>query len=295
MPLPRLVAVAAAVAIVLTGCGGTDDRDAAPTPSPSRTSASSAPPTEPATGDGPRYVALGDSFVSGPGILPEDPASGRCYRSDRGYPALLAAATGAELRNVSCAGATTTDVLEDGALPAQLAAVDADTQLVTLGIGGNDGGLFTGLVTACAQQDAGRCGDFVSRAVTSTLARTEQAVARTIREVSRRAPDAQVLLVGYLPVLPASAGCASVPISGADVPDAVAGEEALDDTLAAAARAADVTFVSMREAGRGHDACAGDDAWTNGIAVEAGDGSIFHPRARGMQAVADAVAAAMNR
>ena len=75
------------------------------------------------------------------------------------------------------------------------------------------------------------------------------------------------------------------------MPAAVAeAEKALNAALADAAGEADVPFVSMRKASRGHDACAGAQAWTNGAEVKDDDGIAFHPRLAGMQAVARAVA-----
>ncbi len=52
-----------------------------------------------------------------------------------------------------------------------------------------------------------------------------------------------------------------------------------------------VPYVSMRRASRGHDACAGAQAWTNGADVKDDDGIAFHPRLAGMRAVARAVEA----
>jgi hypothetical protein len=38
------------------------------------------------------YVAMGDSYTSGPGIPGQVPGSLRCFRSDHNYPSLLARA-----------------------------------------------------------------------------------------------------------------------------------------------------------------------------------------------------------
>src|ERR1700733_14323201 len=64
----------------------------------------------------PVYVALGDSFTSGPDVptqldavtSPRAPAS--CMRSSRNYPSLVARTLGLVLRDVSCSGATTKDL-----------------------------------------------------------------------------------------------------------------------------------------------------------------------------------------
>jgi hypothetical protein len=46
----------------------------------------------------------------------------------------------------------------------------------------------------------------------------------------------------------------------------------------------------MSALSKGHDACAGANAWTNGITPDAlGEGASLHPRPSGMKAVATAV------
>ena len=72
-------------------------------------------------------------------------------------------------------------------------------------------------------------------------------------------------------------------------------EAALDRALAEAAEQAGETYVSVREASQGHDACAGQQAWTNGRTAATGDGISFHPTERGMEAVADLVAAQVEQ
>ena len=50
------------------------------------------------------YVALGDSYTSGPGIPGQVPGSLLCFRSDHNYPSLLARAINpASFTDVSCA------------------------------------------------------------------------------------------------------------------------------------------------------------------------------------------------
>jgi hypothetical protein len=57
-----------------------------------------------------RYVALGDSYSAASGVLPPDlTAPPACLRSSRNYPHVLAAATGAQLTDVTCGAAETGD------------------------------------------------------------------------------------------------------------------------------------------------------------------------------------------
>lgn len=88
------------------------------------------------------YVAMGSSFAAGPGILPgaDDPGSVPCGRSSANYAHFLARRNKLALTDVTCGDATTANILEQGQFgaAAQIDAVTADTQLVTVTIGGND-------------------------------------------------------------------------------------------------------------------------------------------------------------
>src|SRR5919107_2486890 len=85
-----------------------------------------------------RYVALGDSYSAASGVLPPDPtAPPQCLRSILNYPHVVAAATGAQLTDVTCGAADPGDYRHpqyDGVAP-QLDALDRKTQLVTMTIG----------------------------------------------------------------------------------------------------------------------------------------------------------------
>ncbi|MDE3044922.1 MAG: hypothetical protein KGJ10_08900 [Acidobacteriota bacterium] len=106
------------------------------------------------------YVALGDSYASGEGLAPfvaTTPAT--CDRSTQSYPYLLATSLGLDVagttfHDVTCAGALLANLATsvDGA-PAQLGAVTAGTDLVTLNAGGNDAS-FTKLAASCVQARA---------------------------------------------------------------------------------------------------------------------------------------------
>ncbi len=97
------------------------------------------------------YVALGDSYSAGSGVLPVDPTNLLCLRSTVNYPHVIASRTGAHLKDVTCGAAQTKDFTSSqypGVAP-QVNALDADTDLVTLTIGGNDNGTFINAITAC--------------------------------------------------------------------------------------------------------------------------------------------------
>src|SRR4051794_40775956 len=56
-----------------------------------------------------KYVAMGDSYSSASGVLPPDPTGVSCTRSLVNYPHDIAAATGAQLTDVTCGAAETKD------------------------------------------------------------------------------------------------------------------------------------------------------------------------------------------
>ena len=251
-----------------------------------------------------RYVAMGDSFVSGPAITPQQQDSGACLRSQRNYPQLLAKELAIpEVVDVSCAGAATVHLMNDIPLPgkpggtveAQTEALNSKTGLVTVGIGYNNDAIFPKLLASClpsgqGSAKAGACQEFADEAVHGLLKKVRADVVDALQATRKDAPNATVVLVGYLPLLPEPKACPAGVFKGDNQRSTYDVEVAVDDMLRAAADAAGTEFVSMRDAGRGHGMCAGDDAWVNGLKVAAGDGVIVHPRVAGMQAVADAVA-----
>ncbi len=293
MSLRPAACVAVALIALVSACGS--GPAAAPRSTALPTPASSTAPTPAPSVKAPlgRYVAIGDSYTAGPGIDPIDPGSGLCQRSALNFPSLLAEQLNKSVVDVSCSGATTSAATQGatglgGTLDPQVDALTKDTDLVTVEIGGNDGGLFATLLQSCSQ-GAVACRQYVQGQAPAVLTTTTDSVVRTLRAVSNRAPKATVVLVGYLRLSPAQGTCPALGIDAQAQDTVRAAETALDDALQAAAGRADVPFVSMREASVGHDACAGAKAWTNGATTD-GDGIVFHPRPAGMRAVADQVA-----
>lgn len=174
---------------------------------------------------GPLYVALGDSYSAGVGadIDPTksqpiansfDPASGACQRAYKSYPNLIAPQYGAVLRNVTCSGAQTADIVGTGVnnQPAQVNAVTADAQLVTITIGGNDIGF--GSLMGCIKNK--ECTGSEPEAIATLNALNNDVWPRLIdvfTQIKQRAPNALILVGGYPQIYPnagQSAGtCAS--------------------------------------------------------------------------------------
>ena len=68
--------------------------------------------------------------------------------------------------------------------------------------------------------------------------------------------------------------------------------EALGKATKAAAMASGAGYVDLLEASRGHDVCAGEDAWVNGIGNDLGRRAApLHPFAEEQAAVAELVVA----
>jgi lysophospholipase L1-like esterase len=258
--------------------------------------------TSPFTGESayPTYVALGDSYTAAPGVPQTDLTTG-CARSDGNYPALLASALDSELVDVSCSGATTRDLAGpqrsgERVIPPQLDALTPETSLVTLGIGGNDVRFFQTLVGTCArlgfsQPEGTPCRDLMTSGQEDVLVQKidtiRDRVTEALEAVHERSPDATVVLVGYPQPVPAHGTCAILPLAAGDYGYVRTISARLNDALRAAAEAGDAAFIDMVRASRGHDICAGPDAWVNGMNTDLARAVAFHPFAAEQQAVAD--------
>lgn len=256
-----------------------------------------------------RYVALGDSFTSGP-LIPTQ-VDLNCGRSNRNYPSLVAAALpAASLADVSCGGATTQDILNPGSgllgrpVPAQITAVTAATALVTVGIGGNDIG-FSGIMSDCAEASLGSplgtpCKDQYTSGGTDQLqariAATAPKVTAVLRAVRTAAPNARILVVGYPAILPDSGrGCwPSVPISYGDVPYLRGVQKSLNSMLASTAAANGAGYVDAYAPSIGRDACKSSGTrWVEPL-IPGNSAAPFHPNAAGERGMTDAVLAVLN-
>ncbi len=210
MHLPRLAAALATVALLTAGCTSGSASTGAPA-DPTTTVAPSVSSGPAGSGIG-RYVALGDSYSAGP-LIPTTDLAGGCARSDHNYPSLVAKRLDVgRFVDVTCSGATTRDLTHvqatfgDARVPPQLRAVTPGTDLVTLGIGGNDLDLFATLVGTCTRlRSSDPTGSPCARALAANgpdlvaATRTISAnVTTSLREIRRRAPKATVVLVGYL-------------------------------------------------------------------------------------------------
>lgn len=249
-----------------------------------------------------RYVALGDSYASGPGIPAQraDPAG--CQRSTHNYPAFLARALGiGDYTDVSCGGARTDNMTAPqpvwpGPNPAQFDALRPDTNLVTVTIGGNDINIGDLWLTCARLGSTDPLGNPCQRHITASgtdpyaqrIATVAPKIARVLEGIRQRSPQARVLVVGYLRVLPSAVGCYPVlPIARGDVPYVDGVEQELTAMLARQANDHGAVFVDSYTHSLGHDACRQPGVnWVEGTTPTSA-ASPFHPNALGMQEVAN--------
>ena len=251
------------------------------------------------------YVALGDSYTSGPVIPTQIDAN--CARSDHNYPHLVAAADRiGDLADVSCAGATTVQMWKpQGTNPPQLDALNHDTTLVTVQIGGNDVG-FGSIIATCAglsvTDPAGSpCKEHYRAGgadqLTMNVLETAPKIAEVLRAVHDRAPHARVVVVGYPDLLPDDGvGCfPAVPFAAGDFPYLRDTEKKLNAMLRfeALLHGASTSTPTRRPSAT---TCARlpADRWIEPL-TPAAPAAPAHPNAKGEQAMAAGRAAPSRR
>jgi lysophospholipase L1-like esterase len=307
-PLQRIaaatLALAASAALVLAGT----------------TAAQAAPPSGT---EGLQYVALGDSYAAGFGLSPITnlPAVG-CQQAQSDYPHQVAAALGLTLTDVTCTGAVTANItsqtqtppsdLGGGSAVPQILALSADTDVVTVTIGGNDTG-FADIASACVAGSAG--GPVIGTGSSTTYNTCEAAFAAaaptepqydfptyvtstvadnlrsTFAQIRAAAPNATVIVVGYPSLLPDPAhtplaGCFtpiqngtdpnqnSLPFTTTDVPFIHSIEVVLNEVIADEAQAAGFAFIDNQAVTLDHSACPQTASpYINGITLSSPIGS----------------------
>jgi len=232
------------------------------------------------------YVALGDSYAAGWGAPPADPED-PCQRSAQGYPTLLDdAQKRIELEvNAACKGAKTADVINT-----QLSALNSDTRLVTLTVGGNDLNVADVAATCTTPGvTAAQCITDIQNAVTpAKLQALDDALTDLYAKVAARAPDARIVVTGY-PYL-------ADPAPGSPIITALnAATDQLNATIKQAVTVtqnADVNirYVDVTAEFAGHGIFS-----PNPFINPPGTEAAFHPNALGYSVYATAIADALPR
>jgi lysophospholipase L1-like esterase len=203
----------------------------------------------------PDYVALGDSYSSGTGTRAYDPNSAGCQRSSFAYPALWAQShSTSSFSFTACSGATI------GQLGGQFGPLSADTDLVTVSIGGNDAGFGSVMVT-CQLRGPAACVRAIADAQRFISEQLPGRLDGAYAAISERAGAAEVIVLGY-PQLFETGRCVTSIDAGRR-----ARLNAVADQLAAVtadrAAAAGFTFADTRGVFAGHRVCS-PDPWLNG-------------------------------
>jgi len=255
-------------------------------------------------GAAPSYVSLGDSYTSGPFILPF--ASGaplECLQSARNYPHLAASALGLALRDVSCSGATTenlTTTAQYSDQPPQLDALGSSTQVVSVGIGGNDKGLFLNTLIVCGAEDlvfpfGTPCKDTYGHKLAEEIVEDGPVVGGALHQIHVISPSAKVFVLGYPDILPQSGNCwPTVPLTTGDVAYLNGMEKELNAMLSSEASANGATYVDTYTPSIGHDACKSLSVRYVEPVLPESDAFSVHPNERGMEADASELEAAMR-
>ncbi len=233
-------------------------------------------PTADAASDGyQEYVALGDSWsadvvvadTDGPPDSTYAPAG--CAQSHRNYPKLLAAELKVPVfRDATCGSAKTddfyapqTDLPTGETNPAQFDRLTATTDLVTVGIGGNDAG-FAGAAMDCLSPLPGgaHCKEKFTAGGRDRLAEqidaSEPKLVAALQEIHRRSPAARVLMLDYLAGIPETGCYPTVPASDEDMAYLYATFQKLNAMVQRAAAAGGAELVDTYTPSLGHHVCS---------------------------------------
>lgn len=254
---------------------------------------------------GDEYVALGDSYTSAPGTgRSTDDA---CLQTAANYPHTVAEELGLRLTDVSCGGAKTNHVTESRIFrsthhPPQADAISPGTDLVTVGIGGNDVNVFGVVAYVCttlrARDPSGApCQtDFAARRgsnIERRADRMEESLVGVIKHVAKGAPSARIVVVGYPELFPKAGPCEQLPLALGDYAFAYRINELVVRAQKRAAARTNVEYVDVFTASRGHNMCA-KDPWIAGLRPTRSDAMPLHPYPEEQQLVADLLLDLLN-
>jgi lysophospholipase L1-like esterase len=246
---------------------------------------------------------MGSSFGAAPGVGTRAPGSSApCNQSADNYAHQVAQKFGLELTDVTCGGATTEDMLSRSqhSLPPQLAAVQPQTQLVTVTVGGNDVSLIKNLVAwSCENAGDHLAADLrgrVCRGTPSTAAEVEEEFSgleahmrQIVDGVHHVSPNAKVVFVDYVTILPSKGSCPDkLPLTDAELEQGRMIVTRLEDLTAKVAKETDSGMVKASALTRGHDVCSADP-WVFGLQFSAPGifgPTAYHPKPPAMDAIA---------
>ena len=241
-------------------------------------------------------MSLGSSFAAGIGA--GEVIEPVCGQTSESYARIVAAELGLELVDLGCGGATidhivdTTQILGADARPPQIESIPPDAELITITVGGNDVG-YIGNFFVCA---AG-CPDGHIDAPRDRDDRFDDLADELedmIELVRATAPDAHVILVGYVRLLDGPDDtCDGVDLAAAEFHHDIG--ERLQAAFVDAADDTDITFVDAYAASAGHGVCQPpEQRWVEGQGATS-PAFAWHPNRTGTAAIADLVLAQIDR
>lgn len=201
------------------------------------------------------YVALGDSYSSGEGA--GSYTGGDCDRSPNAYSALWANANHpSSYVSLACAGATTTDVIND-----QIPSLPATTTLVSITIGGNDEN-FAGIMTDCNLRGTSTCVNEINTAEADARANLPGKLANLYAAIKAKAPNAKIVVLGYPWFYDLTKSC--IGLSQTSRTSIDGGIDVLDSITSTAAQKAGATYADVRSAFAAHEICD-SNRWLHSI------------------------------
>ncbi|WEP00668.1 SGNH/GDSL hydrolase family protein (plasmid) [Streptomyces sp. FXJ1.172] len=286
---------------------------------------------QPAAAADRQWVALGDSYTAG--VIPaagevfEYPRDG-CERTDQSYPQVIDRDLGSlfDLHNVSCGAATIENVTDEAqepigrhlppisedpdypfpAVPPQSAAVSANTDVITVGVGGNTLG-FAGILLKCQELGQGSggvgtpCKDALAAGIPARLNKVSKEYDRMLTVLHERAPHAKILTVGYPTIVPKDTSkCRYNDLT--QFGSVTKGDldwlrqdvlEPLNKTIEKSTGTQEAaSFVDLYDSSQDHSVCDAGK-WVEGIITPPDQLSFVHPNARGHRNAADHIEEAM--
>lgn len=267
------------------------------------------------------YVALGDSwsadvvFADLNGLPDTTYVPIDCAQSHRNYPKQIAATLRIPtFRDATCGSATTDDFSHPQSLPfggvnpPQFDRLTPTTDLVTVGVGGNDAGFAgkafdcltplvdpvllggTKLAPSCKDRYTAGGVDTLAQAITASKPKLVAAIA----EIRRRSPNARILMVDYLAALPRKGCWPVVPVWNEDMIYLHDTMLKLNAMVKEAAAEGGAEFVDTYTPSLGHHVCTGPlYRYVEGLGVVSLNGPAVAVPAHPNQAGANAQAAAV--
>lgn len=253
------------------------------------------------------YAALGDSYASGEGTVE---SVGECGQSPTAYPSLLADQLGQDqpldqFEFVACSGAEVPDV------QGQISGLNGQRfDLVTISLGGNDGGFLDALLDCIGVDDvvgsvrerdsaraAARGCSFSDEELAERAAELEGELRSTYTTIvdDVLTDDGRLIITDYPQIFespvdwPSTEGERCDLMARADIETLRRATDRLDDVITAAADGLPRTQVlDQRATFAGHGRCA-TDPWLNGLKMRPRPLASFHPGEAGHLATAAAL------